>query len=214
MNMLISIFVLLVLVIVTFYNIIKAKLNVKDIVLIGLFTALMVVGAWLKVLLPYIPVTMQLFFSIMSGVLLGSRLGLLSQLVYILIGLIGFPAFAGGAGLSYVFQPSFGYLIGFVLGAFVAGKIIEKSQKNNLFIYIVASLTAMLVIYAVGVPYLYIGKNFFVNSEAAFSIWSAIKYGFLMFLGKDIASCLLLAVVSLYTRRALAKSGLITIQKA
>ncbi|WP_242985366.1 biotin transporter BioY [Vallitalea okinawensis] len=192
---------------ITVYNMYKADLNPKNIILVGLFAALTAVGAWIKIPLPYVPFTMQLFFCIMSGLLLGSRLGMLSQLIYVIIGLIGVPVFASGGGIYYIFTPTFGYLIGFILGAYVAGKIIELKGTYTFKWYIIASLIAMIVIYITGVPYLYMAKNLFVGAE--FSIMLAIQYGFLVSVGGDILSCILLSSITLYVRAGLIKSNLI-----
>ena len=80
--------------------------------------ALTAVGAFIKIPLPYIPFTLQTFFVFYSGILLGAKLGMLSQIIYILIGLVGIPVFSNGGGPSYVFQPSFGFLIGFIISTF------------------------------------------------------------------------------------------------
>jgi biotin transport system substrate-specific component len=66
--------------------------------------------------------------------MLGSKLGALSQLIYVVLGLIGIPVFTKGGGLSYIFEPSFGYLIGFILAACIIGVpylyIVLKNVNN------------------------------------------------------------------------------------
>jgi biotin transport system substrate-specific component len=67
------------------------KISVKDLILIPLFTALTAVGAFIQVPLPLVPFTLQTFFVVLSGVLLGAKKGLMSQLLYVFLGLAGIP---------------------------------------------------------------------------------------------------------------------------
>ena len=55
----------------------------------------------------------------LAGLLLGSRLGALSVSLYTVLGLAGVPVFTGGGGLWYIFQPTFGYILGFIIGGIV-----------------------------------------------------------------------------------------------
>ena len=70
-----------------------------------------------------------IFFVLLAGILLGSKLGALAVLLYVVIGLLGLPIFAAGGGLAYIVRPSFGYLIGFIAGAYVTGIICEKTNE-------------------------------------------------------------------------------------
>jgi biotin transport system substrate-specific component len=91
---------------------------------ISLFAILTGVGAWIEIPLPFtpVPITLQTLAVLASGVVLG-RDGLYSQLLYLLLGGIGLPLFAGGTGhFIYLFSATGGYLIGFVAASAVAGK--------------------------------------------------------------------------------------------
>ncbi|MDZ7264485.1 MAG: biotin transporter BioY, partial [candidate division KSB1 bacterium] len=96
----------------------------RKIILVSLFAALTAVGAFIKIPLPHIPITLQTLVVIMSGNLLGYKLGTLSQLLYLVVGLLGVPIFAYGGGPGYIFQPSFGYLLGYPVGAFLIGLLV------------------------------------------------------------------------------------------
>lgn len=89
------------------------KNTIKSMALISLFAALTTVGAYLKVPVPVVPFTFQVFVSI-SGILLGPKNGAFAQLLYAILGLIGIPVFTQGGGISYIFNPTFGYIIGFI----------------------------------------------------------------------------------------------------
>ena len=71
------------------------------IALVAMFAALSAIGAFIRVPMPMVPFTLQLFFTTMAGLLLGGELGALSVGVYVLIGLLGLPVFTGGGGFSY-----------------------------------------------------------------------------------------------------------------
>jgi biotin transport system substrate-specific component len=105
-----------------------AKSRTYKMMLVALFAALIAVGAFIRVPVPLVPFTMQTFFVVLAGMLLGKKLGGASALVYLAIGLIGIPVFTQGGGIGYVLKPSFGYLIGFVVAAFITGAIVRKRR--------------------------------------------------------------------------------------
>lgn len=142
----------------------KNTLNTRMLVLCAIFAALLVVGAYIKVPLPGIPFTLQTLFVLLAGLLLGARGGLMAVLVYLFMGLIGLPVFSGGGGLMYVFKPSFGYLLGFVLAAFVTGWLAEKNTGGTTGKMLLAALAGTVVIYAVGLPWYYVIANYYLNT--------------------------------------------------
>ncbi|NLJ86899.1 MAG: biotin transporter BioY [Firmicutes bacterium] len=96
----------------------------QQMVRIALFTTLTATGAYVVLPLPFTPVpfTLQLFFTLLSGLMLGPKNGALSQIVYLALGIVGVPVFAGGnAGVGALVGPTGGYLVGFVLAAGVVG---------------------------------------------------------------------------------------------
>jgi len=94
--------------------------------LASLFSTLTALGAYISIPISHVPITLQTFFVYLAGAILGSKLALLSQIIYILIGIIGFPVFAyGKAGFGVLIGPTGGYLIGFIIGAYIIGRMIE-----------------------------------------------------------------------------------------
>ena len=71
----------------------------KSIVYCGLFTTLIAIGAFIKIPIPVVPFTLQYLFTMMAGLLLGSKLGAMSVALYMLLGLVGLPVFAEGGGI-------------------------------------------------------------------------------------------------------------------
>lgn len=138
----------------------KRVFTTKDIVLIPMFTALIAIGAFIKIPLPTCPLTLQWFFVMCAGILLGSKKGAISTLLYVLLGLIGLPIFTGGGGFWYVFQPTFGYFIGFIVCSFLIGIMSEKMMN----LYAVC-LIATVLLYIIGSAYAYVILNFYQDGE-------------------------------------------------
>jgi bioY protein len=168
------------------------NLTIGDKVLISIFAALTAIGAFISIPIPYVPFTMQFFFCSMSGIILGGKKGALSQLLYIFIGLIGIPVFTKGGGPQYIFQTTFGYLIGLVLAAYVIGKRVEKKKKNfrNL---LLANFLGIIFIYLIGVTYFYLINKFYLGSNMTISL--AIYNGFLLTLPGDLLKSIITALV-------------------
>lgn len=170
------------------------KISTKDITLTALFAALTAAGAFISIPVGPVPVTLQTLFTMLSAIMLGARLGALSQLVYVILGLVGLPIFAGfTGGISTVMKPSFGYLIGFIAAAYVIGKITEKYEKQNFLALLVACIIGAVIVYLIGVPYMYlIIKNVLV---ANISIAKAINIGFIIFIPGDLAKTIIAALI-------------------
>ncbi len=139
------------------------KTSIRDITLVALFTALMVIGAFIRIPLPWVPLTFQPFFCAFAGILLGARLGMLSQVTYIVLGLIGIPVFTQGGGLAYIFKPTFGFLIGFAAAAYVIGKVSESLGTINFKNTLISVMSGLVVIFAIGLPYLYVILHFYMK---------------------------------------------------
>lgn len=170
------------------------KLALRDMILIALFAALTAVGAFTRIPTPVVPYTLQFLFCAYSGILLGARNGLYSQTLYVGLGLIGVPVFANGGGLSYVLQPTFGYLIGFMACAYVIGKFTELFAEKLTFIRLLgAVLSGLFFVYLIGVAYLYGIVNFYLHKEMA--VLKAIAVGFSPYIIPDV----ILSVIIAYT---------------
>ena len=89
----------------------------RNIVLVSLTVALTAAGAWVRIPLGPVPVSLQTLFVLLSGAVLGSGLGAMSMCVYLALGLIGLPVFTAGGGPGYVLSPTFGFLLSFPLSS-------------------------------------------------------------------------------------------------
>lgn len=168
------------------------NLLLRDKVLIAIFSALTAIGAFISIPIPYIPVTMQFFFCSISGIVLGSKKGALSQIIYIFIGLIGIPVFTKGGGPLYIFQPTFGYLIGLILASYIIGNVVELRSKNfkNL---LLANIFGIISIYIIGVSYFYLISKFYLGVNMTIGL--AIYNGLLLTLPGDIIKSIIAALI-------------------
>ncbi len=169
------------------------KKKATDTVLISLFTALTVVGAFIKIPIPHVPLTLQTLMVMLAGLILGSRRGALSQVLYLILGLLGLPVFAQGGGPAYILQPSFGFLLGFIAGAYVIGKIVEGEKNLSLFRTVTALILGQVAIYLLGISYLYLNLNFILHKPI--SLLAAVKIGILVFIPGDILKTAVAALV-------------------
>lgn len=158
-------------------------------VLCAMFVVLIAAGAFLKIPVPVIPFTLQYLFTMLAGLLLGKKYGALATGLYLLLGLVGLPIFAQGGGIGYVFQPSFGYLIGFVLGAYLTGAIAEGASRPSFRRLLAANFAGLAVVYLVGMIYYYLISRFYLATPIG--IWPLIFYCFLMVVPGDIVLCIL-----------------------
>ena len=169
----------------------KKKITTKEMTLCALFTVLTAVGAFLKIPVPVVPFTLQFLFTMMAGLLLGGRLGAASVALYALLGLLGLPVFAEGGGFWYVLKPSFGYIIGFVIGSYVTGKMTEGLERLTFGRVLAANFAGLAIVYGMGLVYYYIISNFVI--DAPIGLWPLFLYCFLLAVPGDICLCFLAA---------------------
>ena len=172
--------------------------DIKDLTLGGLFTALIAVGAFLKITIPVQPVpmhfTLQFFFVLLAALLLGSKRAFASVITYLVIGLCGLPIFATGGGPAYLLKPTFGFLIGFAAAAFVTGRVYEISKSTSFFWLLFSAFWGLLADYACGMIYFYVCSNFVLGVSVG---WKLVVINcFLLTVGEDFILCILAAVLA------------------
>jgi biotin transport system substrate-specific component len=174
------------------------KSSLRGMAYASMFGALTALGAYIMIPLPPVPITMQTLFVILAGALLGGYLGALSQVVYILLGIIGLPVFTGGkAGIGVLFGPTGGYLIGFVVGAFIIGKLTSLKREPGL-LWLMGSMFAGIgVLYTLGIIQLML--------VAKLNFIKAISVGLLPPLPGDIIKIVVAAFVCRKIRARIVK---------
>jgi len=126
----------------------------KDIILVLSFSIITGLAAKLKIEIGAVPITMQTLVVLLSGALLGSKRGALSQVTYLFFGLAGIPWFARGGGMAYLLSPTFGYIIGFVFAAFLVGWLCEKGFDRKIKTAMISMLIGNLLLYIPGLLWL------------------------------------------------------------
>ena len=164
-----------------------------NLILCSLFTALIAVGAFIKVPVPVVPFTLQFLFTTLAGLLLGSKKGAISVVAYMILGLAGLPIFSEGGGFWYVIKPSFGYIIGFCIGTYVTGLIAERMKEKTVTRYMLANFVGLLIVYAVGMIYYYIICNYVIDRPIA--LGPLFLYCFVLAVPGDICLCILAAAL-------------------
>src|SRR5699024_1752378 len=167
----------------------QQKISAVVLAYISLFAALTALGAFMRIPIPYVPFTLQILFVYLAGSLMGSRLGGLSQLVYLAMGLVGVPIFTEGGGPMYIFKPTFGYLIGFMIAAYVIGKIIEKQSNPQRRHFYIAHFIHLFILILYGVTYLYVALDLWLG--IAISASCVLFYLFLLAFPGHIVFCFL-----------------------
>ncbi|RKI81135.1 biotin transporter BioY [bacterium 1xD42-87] len=176
----------------------RSKISTQDMVLCGVFTTLIAVGAFIKVPIPVVPFTLQFLFTMLAGLLLGGRKGALSVGVYILLGLVGLPVFAEGGGFWYILKPSFGYLLGFMLAAYVTGRMVERKGRLTTGWVMAVNFLGLFIVYAAGMIYYYVICNYVIDTPIA--IGPLFLYCFVLAVPGDICLCILAAILTVRVR--------------
>ncbi len=178
-------------------------------VMSALFAILTGIGAQIRIPFPVVPLTLQTFLVILSGLILGPVGGAVSQLAYLAMGLLGLPVFTGGGGIHYIFHPTFGFLAGFVPGAWIAGTMAQKIRSGNIWDYLPACIAATAVIYICGLFVLYFNLNLIAGKTI--SVVSVIRVGMLPFIPGDLFKIFAAAFVSAKVVPVLYHAGLLSL---
>jgi biotin transport system substrate-specific component len=127
---------------------------------VAFVTALTAAAAQVSIPLPFTPVpfTFQPMIVLLGAALLGSRLGMASQILYLALGMAGLPVFAASAGLppgpARLLGPTAGYLLSYPFAAFVAGWLAERGFDRRYFTSVMAMACGLAVVFACGVAWL------------------------------------------------------------
>lgn len=153
-----------------------------DILRISFFAIITVVAAQISIPVQPVPFTLQSVAVILAGVMLGSKKGAISQIIYLMLGIIGLPVFAMSAdptlGVARLIGPTGGYLLAFPIAAYVSGFIVEKFKGSFSLISAIFAGNALILIS--GVAFL---NTFYLNDinqalvagVGIFGIWSVVK---------------------------------------
>lgn len=183
-----------------------SRINTRNMLLISLFAALTAIGAFIRIPTPIgVPFTLQFLFCAYGGLFLGWRNAGYAQGLYVGLGLLGLPIFTQGGGIGYIFQPSFGFLIGFIFAAIVIGYGRSLLRSYHVLPLLGIVLFGLFVLYLTGFAYLYLLLNYYMN--ASLTGMQVFSVGILPFILPDLIWCLVIAVTGVKVLPILEKSG-------
>ncbi|MCR4435276.1 MAG: biotin transporter BioY [Clostridiales bacterium] len=180
------------------------KLSTKQMIVIGLFTAITAIFSQISLKIPLspVPVTLQTLAVFLSAIILGSKCGMLSQIVYILIGAAGVPVFSNfESGIGVLFGYKGGFLISFPIMAYVMGLILEKRKRFTPFAIVPALTAGMAVCYTIGAFWLAL----VLKTSAVKAVTAAV----IPFIPFDLVKIIIAAILGYQVRNSLIKTNLL-----
>lgn len=173
--------------------------NIRLLILSGLFTSLTAAGAFIKIPFYPVPFTLQNLFTALAALVLPARWAVLSQVAYLMIGLMGLPVFASGGGIGYVLQPTFGYLLFLPVSAYAIAKGVSSLSDISLGRLAVVVFLGMLLLLAGGATWLFFHFVYVLDKEV--TLTGVLYSGMLLFLPSATIKTIVVSLLG----RALAK---------
>ncbi|URZ08582.1 biotin transporter BioY [Clostridium felsineum] len=175
------------------------KMSTKDLILCALFAAISCVLSQISIPIGTVPITMQVMAVYLAGVILGEKRGFISQLVYVVLGSIGVPVFAGfSGGIGAVVGPTGGFIIAFPFMTLIVGYVSDKYKKR---IPIIISMVVASV-------FCYILGSVWLALMTKMSFLAAIKVAVLPFILFDIIKIIIVSIVAVSIRNGIKVGGL------
>lgn len=156
--------------------------------LTSLFTALVATGAFIRIPMVPVSMTLQTLFVFLTGLLLPPGNAALAIVIYIILGLIGLPVFTSGGGIGALISPTGGFIFGFLFAAFI-GSLLAKRKHDSILYNLLVVLVMEMVTYLVGIPWLKINLSTtwakaFTVGLVPFIIGDAVKMAVASIAGK------------------------------
>ena|SRR5690554_4358172 len=173
------------------------RLHIKQVVISGLFAALTAALSQVAVAIPVspVPITLQVFSVSLSGAVLGSKLGALSQSAYVLLGAAGIPVFAGfEAGFGIIMGAKGGYIVGFPVFAYITGYLVEHQSRISVLRTFLSMLAGLTAFYMLGTAWL--------GTVMELDLLNAIILGAGWFLPMDIVKIILASITGVKIRKS------------
>lgn len=170
----------------------KRPFSVRDLVLIALFAALMAICSWISIPTT-VPFTLQTFAVFVAAGLLGGKRGTIAVLVYILLGAVGLPVFAGfTGGVGILLGSTGGYIIGFLGSALVMWGM-EKLWGSKAWVQISSMVLGLLVCYAVGTAWF---MAVYTRTNGAVELMTVLGWCVIPFIPFDLGKIVLAFVIT------------------
>ena len=179
----------------------RSRFSAKDIAFIALFTCLIAVCSWISIPTT-IPFTLQTFAVFMAVLCLGGRNGTLSILVYILLGAVGVPVFAGfTGGVGILLGSTGGYILGFLLTGILFW-VFKSIAYKNIWMNIIFCVIGLLICYAFGTVWFMVVYG---NTTGSIGLWTALMWCVIPYLAWDALKIGLAVILGRRLRPVLAK---------
>lgn len=176
--------------------------SAKNLAYCGIFVAFLCVSGIFNIPITNGAISMQVAVVFILACILERKLAVLTVIAYLILGLVGLPVFAKGGGLGYVFQPTFGFLASFVIGAFTLSSIYKSSIfKRKIVAYIVGIIATLLIVYAVGSTYMYFIFN--LTTDNQFNFAKIVSFAVAPYILIDIGKAVVAYFVVISLERAL-----------
>ena len=172
---------------------------------VALFAAVMAVSAFIRIPLGTVPLTLQSAAALVTGYCLGPVHGAAATLLYTAIGLAGIPVFASGGGPAYVLSPTFGYIIGFTICAWISGFLARFNERNSILYAYCIMIVSLAGIYIPGVAWLTIAMHWIADVPVTAA--TLMKIGLFIPLIGDLITTLPAALVAVKIRKSLNSSA-------
>ncbi|MFH0855887.1 MAG: biotin transporter BioY [Candidatus Omnitrophota bacterium] len=159
--------------------------------------ALMSLGAFVRIPLPFtpVPITLQTFFVLLSASLLGKKLSVTAQAAYVFLGVSGLPVFTGAAsGLAYLVSPTAGYLLGFIPASIFTAVAIKRLKQSYLAVALVFCISSAAIL---------LSGSLWLKASLGISVTQAFVMGFVPFVLGDFLKSIAAASVYLSLRKRL-----------
>lgn len=171
----------------------KEIATTKNIVFIGMFTALISLGAFISLPIGPVAITLQSFFVLLSAYFLKKR-AVYATLAYTIIGLIGLPVFSGfTGGVFSIFKASFGFIVGMNIAAYIMGNIFNNLKNKGFIKVATVFLFGSIIIYLVGLPYMAFVLNVYLKN--GLTLTDILTKGMLIFLPGDIIKVIIAGLI-------------------
>lgn len=160
----------------------KTESKTKDMTLIALFAVIISICAWISIPTT-IPFTMQTFGVFLALDVLGGKKGTFSIIVYLLLGIVGVPVYAGGmSGIGTVFGNTGGYMIGWILGGLIMC-VMEHFLGRKEWVLLLSSILGLLACYIVGTIWF---MALYTRNSGQIGLWTALTWCVIPFIVPDL----------------------------
>jgi len=176
----------------------------RSLTLTALFAALLSVSAYIRIPFFLVPLTLQSPVVLITGWCLGPRYGPTATLLYTAIGLAGLPVFASGGGPAYVLSPTFGYIVGFTVCAFVTGLFAQLTRRESPFAAYFLMLAGLGGLYLPGLLWLGLAMRWIAPVSS--DIMTVLRAGFLIPFAGDILTTIPAAIVAVRVRKSMRRT--------